>query len=174
MARMVRLSGLQVFTSANGAKMVRKWCEIARNDAIVYCFSINCCAVTVIFFLSVIVVFVSLCLMGNIRSVLRALYPDRDTYTESEVATARRVMAVVSDRSSRSSRLPSVYVPVGGFYEYGGFRYRCVVRPDVVPRDCCVGCAFSASGVSCPSALQCSRFDRRDGLFVWFVLEGSI
>lgn len=112
--------------------------------------------------------------MGNIRSVLRVMYPGRDVYSDEEIAIAGSVIAVISGRSSRSSRLPSVYVPVGGIYEYGGFRYRCVVRPGVVPRDCCVGCAFSAPGVACPSALQCSKFDRRDGRFVWFVLEGSL
>lgn len=106
--------------------------------------------------------------MGNIKTVLKAMYPDRDEYTDEEVASARRVMAASVHRTPRSMRLPSIFVPIGGDYVYGGVTYRCVRRPHVVPRDACLGCAFSASGKPCPAALQCSKFDRRDGVFVWF------
>lgn len=105
--------------------------------------------------------------MGNIKSVLREMYPGREDYTAEEVAVARRVMSASLGRAPRSARFPSIFIPVGGYYTYAGVRYRCVVRPRVVPRDCCRGCAFERC--SCPAALQCSRFDRRDHRFVWFV-----
>lgn len=107
--------------------------------------------------------------MGNIKSVLHEMYPGRDTYTEAELLAARRVMDASVMRTDRSSRLPSVYVPVGGEYVYGGIKYRCIVRPNVSPRDCCRGCDFRCLRYPCPAALQCSKFDRRDGRFVWFV-----
>jgi len=115
------------------------------------------------------VVLLSLWLMGNIKSVLREMYPGRDRYTEAEMDAARRVMMVAALRSDRSQRLPSIFIEVGGEYTYCGERFRCVKRPRVSPRDACRGCSFNKKRYSCPAALQCSKFDRRDGLFVWFV-----
>ena len=106
--------------------------------------------------------------MGNIKSVLKELYPVRDEYTEEEIAVARRVVLASVRRTPRSMRLPSIFVPVGGEYIYGGVVYRCIKRPNVVPKDACLGCAFNKPGRSCPAALQCSKFDRKDGVFVWF------
>ena len=112
--------------------------------------------------------------MGNIRSVLKELYGIRDEYSEEEVCVARRVLAASVRSTPRSSRFPSVFVPVGGYYTSAGVRYRCVLRPrGIVPRDCCRGCAFDAPGMSCPAALQCSKHDRSDHRFVWFVREDS-
>lgn len=106
--------------------------------------------------------------MGNIKTVLKAMYPGVADYTEEQIRTARRVMLASVHRSARSSRLPSIYVPVGGTYTCFGETYRCVERPDVVPRDCCLGCDLSRIKHPCPAALQCSKFDRADGRFVWF------
>lgn len=107
--------------------------------------------------------------MGNIKSVLKELYPGKEVYSEEEMSSARRIMDASVMRTGRSSRLPSVYIPVGGEYVYGGIRYKCVIRPSVAPRDCCSGCDFRCLKYPCPAALQCSKFDRRDGRFVWFV-----
>ena len=128
----------------------------------------NFCRKATIFF-DFVCRFVIFVVMGNIKSVLRELYPGRDTYTDEELATARRVMLASLGRTPRSARLPSIFIPIGGEYVSGGVRYRCVKRPRVVPRDCCIGCDFSESKRGCPAALQCSKFDRRDHTFVWFV-----
>lgn len=70
-------------------------------------------------------------------------------------------------KSAKLLRKPMVYVPIGKYIFIGGERFKCVLRPNVVPIDACLGCAFR--GRSCPPRLQCSKFDRRDGKFVWFV-----
>jgi len=106
--------------------------------------------------------------MGNITTVLKEMYPGRDSYTDEEVALARRAMLAALRMAPRSMRLPSIFVPIGGEYVYGGLKYRCVKRPNVHHRDCCLGCAFNALKGPCPPAIQCSSFDRRDRTFVWF------
>lgn len=109
--------------------------------------------------------------MGNIKTVLKEMYPGVEAYTEDQIKAARRVVLASVRRTPRSSRLPSIYIPVGGTYVYYGETFRCVVRPPVVPRDCCLGCAFARAKYPCPAALQCSKFDRADGNFVWFVKD---
>lgn len=74
-------------------------------------------------------------------------------------------------KSNKSLRIPNVFIPVGGTVVIAGIEYRCVKRPDVHWRDACSGCAFV--GGSCPPKLQCTKFTRRDGLFVWFVKGGD-
>ena len=96
----------------------------------------------------------------------------KPSYSAEETATARRVFEAVVSCAPRDSRLPSIFVPIGGHYVYGGVRYKCVARPrDIRVRDCCKGCSFSKLKGPCPVALQCSKFDRRDKKFVWFVRE---
>ena len=62
----------------------------------------------------------------------------------------------------------NVFIPVGGEFVSRGIRYRCIVRPVVTaPRNACLGCAFS--GGHCPPRLQCTKSERRDDCFVWFI-----
>lgn len=107
--------------------------------------------------------------MGNIRTVLKEMFPDAGEYSDDQINAARRVMQASTSRTPRSMRLPSIYIPVGGEYVCFGKTYRCIARPKVVPRDCCLGCDLSRIKYPCPAALQCSKFDRADGRFVWFV-----
>ena len=109
--------------------------------------------------------------MGNIQTVLKVMYPGVEDYTEEQMSSARRAIAAAVRRTQRSMRLPSIYIPIGGYYVNGGTRYLCVARPRVHPKDGCTGCAFAKR--QCPAALQCSKFDRADNRFVWFVKEGS-
>lgn len=124
------------------------------------------------------VVLLSFCIfvtVGYIKSVLKEMYPGKTEYSSAEMALARRVIAATLRSSPRSSRFPSVFVPVGGVYYSSGVPYRCIDRPKgLAPRDCCRGCAFNAPDIGCPAALQCSRFDRQDGHFVWFVREDGV
>ncbi len=74
-------------------------------------------------------------------------------------------------KSGKSLRVPNTFISIGGTVEVAGVIYRCIERPVVHWRDCCRGCAFS--GCSCPPKLQCTKFTRRDGKFVWFVRDGG-
>lgn len=77
----------------------------------------------------------------------------------------------VMEKSARSSALPRMYVGVGDTVLVGGHLYRCVLRPPVEwCGDACRGCDFSVKNRNCAN-VQCSRWDRRDELNVWFVEE---
>lgn len=85
----------------------------------------------------------------------------------------RRVKSEGESKSRRSLRVPSEDIAVGGVFLYGGEEFEVVESIVDIPRDACLGCAFS--GVeedgrykSCPN-VRCSGFDRADGRFVWFV-----
>ena len=103
-------------------------------------------------------------------SLLRRICPGR-VFTAREIAVADLVL---SSFSESKSRMPRRFVPVGGYYAKDGVMYECVVRPEVGrPSDACRGCAFcrtSSSDRWC-LGLQCSKWDRSDGLDVWFVTE---
>ena len=83
-------------------------------------------------------------------------------------------------RSSRgSARLPRRFIPIGGEVERYGETFVCGPAPppgELEPCDACCGCWFSRTrrndglAASC-SALQCSRWDRKDGRNVWFKLK---
>ena len=62
--------------------------------------------------------------------------------------------------------LPNVFIPIGGTIVVKGRTYRCVKRPDVIPRNACMGCAFLGS--HCPPRIQCTKSERSDNTFVWF------
>lgn len=104
--------------------------------------------------------------MSDLSSILAQMFPGRE-FTSEEIS-ALRLAALSSD--DKPVRRASRYVPIGDVVIVRGVRYRCVERPDVHHVDCCLGCAFSGS--TCPPYLQCSKFDRRDRTFVWFVKEG--
>lgn len=70
-------------------------------------------------------------------------------------------------------RVPTVWCPVGGTVTVGGVEYRCVPVPAGTDhRDCCSGCDFSRLYRNC-GQVACSRFDRPDGRFVWYVEAGE-
>lgn len=74
----------------------------------------------------------------------------------------------------RGGKLPQRFIPVGGELERCGRVFVCVERHSVaLPKDACFGCWFAKTHrdklISNCSALQCSRFDRKDGRDVWFV-----
>lgn len=108
----------------------------------------------------------------DVMEVLAWLYPDREAWSQEEVAAARRVLArrrgSSSAKSSRAENLPTKFIPVGGRVVMGGVEYECVEAPvETCPAAACRGCDFSIKRRGCWS-LQCSPQDRRDGRFVWF------
>lgn len=71
----------------------------------------------------------------------------------------------------RSATPPSVDCEIGGLLELRGVLYRCVERPYIgCVRDACSGCSLSERGRSCDT-VRCSKWDRADGVFVWYVEE---
>ena len=81
--------------------------------------------------------------------------------------------------NSQSGRLPKRFIPIGGEVERYGNTFVCVEAPPVEtlqPYEACRGCWFARTrrddglAASC-AALQCSKFDRKDGRNVWFVLK---
>ena len=90
----------------------------------------------------------------------------RPGFTEDELKLAREILTAVDSKIAKASSLPSRFVPVGSVVNVRGREYRCIKRSDVHWSDCCSGCSFV--GTDCPSFLQCSKFDRRDGVNVWF------
>lgn len=73
-----------------------------------------------------------------------------------------------------SSGLPTRYVPLGGEFDRYGVRLLCIRRPKgLLPTAACKGCWFRRSRIggvviNC-NDIQCSKFDRMDGVNVWFV-----
>ena len=104
--------------------------------------------------------------MSREERILRMLRPGEVAFSEEELSFVREVLSVADGKSDKASSLPSRFVPIGGLIDIRGRVYRCVIRSDVHWVDCCSGC--SLRGVDCPSFLQCSKFDRRDGMNVWF------
>ena len=103
--------------------------------------------------------------MGKVDRVLRKAFPGREVFTDDEVSLAKAALYVANSDAPKS-RMPRTDVPVGGYVNKGGRRYRCVLRGDVVvPADACLGCDLSDRPCS---GLRCSGFDRADGLNVWF------
>lgn len=61
------------------------------------------------------------------------------------------------------------YIPLHGRLTRDGLTLECVERPEIEsPKDACLGCYLRKQGMDC-NGIQCSKFDRRDGKFVWFV-----
>ncbi len=103
--------------------------------------------------------------MGKIDRVLRKAFPGRDVFTEEEIRLAKAALYVANSDAPKS-RMPRTDVPIGGYVNKGGRRYRCVIRGEVIsPADACIGCALCDRPCS---GLRCSSFDRSDGLNVWF------
>lgn len=108
--------------------------------------------------------------MGKIERVLQDIFPGRDSgeFTEAERELALRAIGAAA-RDAKRSRIPRRDVRIGETFLSKGKEYRCVRVPKSVDfRDACSGCAFERS--ACPAA-RCSKFDRADGNFVWFVEE---
>lgn len=75
-------------------------------------------------------------------------------------------------------KMPTRFVRLGGEITRYGCRLVCCERPSgLAPCDACKGCFFSLSRyegsvIQC-NDIQCSSFDRMDGLNVWFVPRGG-
>lgn len=103
--------------------------------------------------------------MGKVDRVLRRVFPDREDFTDEERRLAEAAI-VVANSDSPKSRMPRTDVPVGGILRKRGAEYRCVLRGRVAsPADACSGCGLRDRPCS---GVRCSRFDRSDGLNVWF------
>lgn len=109
--------------------------------------------------------------MSDIGVILAERFPGRDSFTLEEISIAE---GLLTDGVSPGKRrvTPRVrFIPVGGVLSRYGRELRCVVRPrGGLPCDACSGCFFSMSdsGQSYCDDIQCSSWDRRDGLNVWF------
>lgn len=70
-------------------------------------------------------------------------------------------------------KMPSRYVRLGGRFRRYGVELVCVERPEgLSPCDACRGCFFCSSRINgvvinC-NDIQCSSWDRMDGVNVWF------
>lgn len=63
-------------------------------------------------------------------------------------------------------KLPTKFKPLGETFRRQGTTLRAVRRPDGLrPDEACLGCFFNGE---CINLLQCSKFDREDGISVWF------
>ena len=60
------------------------------------------------------------------------------------------------------------FVAIGDRIRIGRRVYVCVERPMVTPANACRGCDLAS--YDCVR-FACSKPDRRDGMFVWFVME---
>ncbi len=61
---------------------------------------------------------------------------------------------------------PTIFKPVGEIFNRLGTKLIVVKRPKGLELDeACRDCFFS---ISCVHQLQCSKFDREDGVSVWF------
>lgn len=111
--------------------------------------------------------------MKRSESFVRRLMPRRE-FTESELALVDTIYSALFGGDDRKGRLPSRFTEVGDVLEYEGYRYLCVERDCVShPSDACRGCDFALRYRGCDK-VQCSMWDRRDGLDVWFSEIGKI
>lgn len=79
------------------------------------------------------------------------------------------MLYVCGMEKTRYNRLPRVYVPVGETVVAGGNVLRCELRPRGLHwSEACRGCSLRTRDRGCYD-LQCSSFDREDGVNVWFV-----
>lgn len=105
------------------------------------------------------------------HSILKSLYPGRESFSAEEVDVVRRLLGREDgDRvAGRCDRLPYIFVPIGGRIRVGGKVYECVkAGATILPLQACSGCALRSGRVQC-FRYQCSPFDRSDGKFTWFV-----
>lgn len=79
------------------------------------------------------------------------------------------MLYVCGMEKTRYYRLPRVYVPVGETTVTPVGVLRCEARPRGLHwTECCRDCALRTKDRGCYD-LQCSSFDREDGVNVWFV-----
>lgn len=64
---------------------------------------------------------------------------------------------------------PTVFKSIGTIIVRRDYRVKVVPRPvkELAPREACRGCFFSKI-IACNTRMQCSKFDRQDGVSVWF------
>lgn len=69
---------------------------------------------------------------------------------------------------SRYNRLPRRFIPVGGVVSTPIGDLRCIARPQGLHwTEACRDCVLRTGDRGCYD-LQCSVFDRKDGVNVWF------
>lgn len=107
--------------------------------------------------------------MTKEERILRFKYPGRTEFTKEELLEARRVLSRDEDKDASAQRLPTKFVPIGSEVMIFGQRYRCVRADKDILTDPCWGCDIR--DINCTSRVpQCSPFDRRDKVRVWFKL----
>ena len=107
--------------------------------------------------------------MTKEERILRFKYPDRTTFTESELKEARRLLSKDGDMDEGATRLPTRFVPVGGMVRVFDHFYKCTEAAKDILTDPCLGCDLR--DLNCTSRMpQCSPFDRRDKVRVWYKL----
>ena len=106
--------------------------------------------------------------MTKEERILRFKYPDRDDFTEAEVREVRRLLSAEEYKDESAGRLPTRFIALGQVTNIFGKFYRCV-RAESVLTDPCYGCDLKE--YACSSKVpQCSPFDRRDHVRVWYKL----
>lgn len=106
--------------------------------------------------------------MAKIDRVLKKVFPGRDTFTEDEKKLAQRCIEAANADAARS-RMPRSEYAVGETFEKAGATLKVIARPrGIHPSEACSGCFFISRNCY---GLKCSKFDRSDETFVWFVEE---
>lgn len=107
--------------------------------------------------------------MEKAEIILREAYPEKASFSETELDLVRRIMPLCVASKPKKSRIPRTEVPIGEIVKKGGIAYRCI-KADVSGSagEACSGCDFSRKSRNC-YGLRCSSFDRSDKKFVWFV-----
>ena len=104
----------------------------------------------------------------DIEDILQRAMPSRGEFTDSEREVADAVVKMLTSGEHRHSGLPTRFVGLGDRIRIAGVEYLCIPRPRITcPAAACEGCDLSHSGRHCYD-VQCGRFDRRDGLNVWY------
>ena len=98
---------------------------------------------------------------------MRFKYPERTEFTDAEILEVRRLLSAEEYKDESAGRLPTRFVEVGAVVNIFGRPYRCVLASRDILTDPCLGCDLRE--VACSSKVpQCSPFDRRDHLRVWY------
>lgn len=104
----------------------------------------------------------------EILDKLKRVFPEREGFSDAEIAFAARLLSFTARKTSDAPSLPSRFVELGGVVLHEGHWYRCIESKATHPSEACCGCDIARLYRGCGS-LQCSKFDRRDGRNVWYI-----
>ena len=111
--------------------------------------------------------------MTKEERILRYMHPGRTVFSLSEIRSVRRLLSAEEYKDESAGRLPTRFVAVGEETRIFGRTYRCVMASRDILTDPCLGCDLRES--ACSSKVpQCSPFDRRDHLRVWYKLVEDV